>query len=73
MLITHPRLVYNTIKPIGQRIINRILIIVPVNTLENWKAEFNTWVEDKNVPKLDIYTLNDSSTNSIGRIKLVGA
>jgi len=62
-----------------------VLVIVPINTLANWMAEFNMWVPDKetcekyNIPEEDspprpykVYLLNDNYKNTPARAKVVG-
>ena len=66
-LLTHPRLLNKgTRANIPARIIDKILLIVPVNTLENWKAEFQKWLI--NIPKILIYDF--TSTNYSARKEL---
>jgi len=55
-LLIHPLLVQQSFNS-SWRIINHVLLVVPVNALENWKAEFNTWVGNQ----LNLFSLNDSS------------
>ena len=62
-----------------------VLIIVPINTLANWMAEFNMWVPDQATldqhgyegdeikPRpYDIYLLNDNYKTTPARSKVVG-
>lgn len=62
-----------------------VIVIVPINTLANWMAEFNMWVPDKetcekyNIPPeeaeprpYNIYMLNDNYKNTPARAKVVG-
>jgi SNF2 family DNA or RNA helicase len=59
-LLTHPILVYKTqnLNCQSSRIIQRILLVVPVNTLENWKNEFHKWLID--IPKIFLYDFSSS-------------
>ena len=61
-----------------------VLIIVPVNTLQNWLAEFNQWLpKPEDVPedvseeeifprKFGLYLLNDNCKTTQSRAKVVG-
>ena len=62
-----------------------VLIIVPINTLANWMAEFNMWVPDQATLDLhnytgdeikprtyQVYMLNDNYKNTPARSKVVG-
>ena len=62
-----------------------VLIIVPINTLANWMAEFNMWVPDQATLDLhnytgddikprtyQVYMLNDLYKNTPARSKVVG-
>lgn len=55
-LLTHPSLIQKVVP--RRRIIDRILLIVPVNTLENWKAEFSKWIV--NLPNLCLFDFSSS-------------
>ena len=62
-LLTHPRLVRNVHQDVPNRIIKCILLIVPVNTLVNWKTEFDKWT--MNLPNFILYDF--SSTGKASR------
>ena len=63
-----------------------VLVIVPINTLANWMAEFNMWVPDEQTCKQNaanlppdivprpypIYLLNDTFKNTPARAMVVG-
>ena len=62
-----------------------VLAIVPVNTLQNWLAEFNMWMPNgadprlKDVPEgavlprqFNVYSVNDNHKNNTARAKVVG-
>ena len=62
-----------------------VLVIVPINTLANWMAEFNMWVPDQATLDLhnytgddikprtyEVYLLNDNYKNTPARSKVVG-
>jgi SNF2 family DNA or RNA helicase len=66
-LLTHPKLVKKESGSHPARIISRVLLTVPVNTLENWKAEFSKWIV--NLPKITLFDF--SSTGKNGRELLV--
>lgn len=57
-LLTHPRITLQ-----GKRIINRVLLIVPVNILVNWQAEFDKWCV-KDMPKFQLYNFSDIKETS---------
>ncbi|XP_053377474.1 helicase ARIP4-like [Mercenaria mercenaria] len=63
-----------------------VMVIVPINTLANWMAEFNMWVPDKetcekyNIPPEEteprpykIFVLNDNYKNTPARAGVVGS
>lgn len=50
-------------RPTGKRLFRSVLICVPVNTLANWKDEFDLWVNSKhNLPQLSVYFLKKNSS-----------
>ena len=52
-LLKHPLLVRDK-----SRIISRVLLVVPVNTLANWGMEFDHWVNDKKIGEIQLCDLN---------------
>ena len=52
-LLNHPLLEQK-----GQRIVKRILLLAPVNTLANWKAEFKKWIAKNKLPTFPLYDFN---------------
>ena len=60
MLLTNPLL--NNASWKNYTPIERVLLVVPVNTLENWKTEFKKWVEeDDTVPNFRVTCMNDQT------------
>ena len=63
-----------------------VLVIVPINTLANWMAEFNMWIPDEQSCQQNaghfppdikprpypVYLLNDTYKNTPARAKCVG-
>ena len=62
-----------------------VLAIVPVNTLQNWLAEFNMWMPNEADPRVKeapegavlarqfhIYCVNDNHKTMMARAKVVG-
>ena len=62
-----------------------VLAIVPVNTLQNWLAEFNMWMPNEADPRVKeapegavlarqfhVYCVNDNHKNMTARAKVVG-
>jgi SNF2 family DNA or RNA helicase len=74
-LLTHPTLVKgadqgeNRTAGESPRLINRVLVIAPVNVLVNWQNELAKWVDDRAVPKVRTYVLNDMTGNASSRDK----
>jgi len=72
-LLTHPSLVkckdLNGMGEIrdSQRLIQRVLVIVPVNVLVNWQNELAKWVDNLAVPKIPTYNLNNMPKNATAR------
>lgn len=56
LLLTHPELNYKE-KPF----FSRILVVAPVNTIENWACEFKKWVPEKMRLDIPVHRLNSSS------------
>ncbi len=53
-LLTHPSLVRTN----GERIVRRVLLIAPVNTLANWETELQKWIgldSGRNLPAVRFY------------------
>jgi len=53
-----------------------ILVVVPINTIQNWVSEFNRWcpLENSNIEykrPYQLYVLNETSKKFIQRAKLV--
>ena len=53
-----------------------LLIVVPINTIQNWSNEFNRWcpVDNPNIEykrSFQLYILNETSKKSTQRIKIV--
>ncbi|TKR68111.1 hypothetical protein L596_024144 [Steinernema carpocapsae] len=50
----------------------RILIVVPVNTIENWRNEFNKWLpdwwKDLQVRRFEVYVMGDGLKNFVERL-----
>ena len=59
MLLKHPLLVRKKI-----RIISRVLLVVPVNTLANWGMEFDRWVNKNNIGEILLCDLNSVPKDS---------
>lgn len=74
-LLTHPSLVASSASASGgsaggTRIINRALLIAPVNTLANWETEFQKWVgtsSGRRVPAIRFYPWD----NQRSKLKIV--
>ena len=76
-LLTHPALVHSGARgEAGRRIVNRALLVVPVNTIANWKNEFNKWIgasaekanREKGVPHVSFHCLNEVQTSDRGHL-----
>lgn len=50
-----------------KRLIKRILIIAPVNTLENWQNEYNKWIP-QDLDKVVTITVISSNTDVVGNL-----
>ena len=61
--LTHPLLEFR-----GKRIIRRVLLLVPVNILANWQAEFKKWIGN-DIPEFSLYNYNQKKDSS-GRLYL---
>lgn len=46
-----------------------VLLLVPVNAINNWENEFRIWIDQKNVPKLQVIILPDTKTARIEKIE----
>ena len=60
-LLTHPRLVRKDSGNQSTRLVNRVLLTVPVNTLVNWKAEFTKWIVD--LPPVTLFDYTSTGYN----------
>lgn len=60
-LLTHPKLVRKNSGNQSARLINRVLLTVPVNTLVNWKAEFTKWIVD--LPPVTLFDYSSTGLN----------
>jgi len=49
-----------------RRIVNRVLLLVPVNTVANWNEEFTKWTEmdDLRFPRIDFHCINSGDAGS---------
>ena len=61
MLLKHPLLVTKK-----SRIIGRVLLVVPVNTIANWMMEFDRWISKKKIGEIRLYDLNSVSKDNRG-------
>ena len=64
-LMTHPSLVHESHKESSSsnRIVNRAMLIAPVNTLANWEQEFKKWL-GPNVPALRFFSWTEFQSKS---------
>ena len=63
---------------------HNVLVIVPVNTLQNWVTEFNMWLpKQEDVPEeippaelaartFDLFVISDSCRSQVARANIVG-
>lgn len=65
-LLTHPLLELKGPRP---RIIEHVLLLVPVNTLANWEAEFGKWKRN-GIPLLNLHNYNQVKDQN-GRLYLL--
>lgn len=53
----------------GTRVIKRVLLLAPVNTLANWQNEFRKWICDQKIP--EVYNFHFNETCGVMRSHLV--
>lgn len=61
-MLTNPVLEYE-----GKRSVKRVLLLVPVNTLANWEAEFKKWIGD-DIPTFRRYYFKETSKHGKAHI-----
>jgi transcriptional regulator ATRX len=55
----------------AKRLIHRILVVVPANTLVNWQNEFIKWINQLQMPKIRINVLNDVTGTAAYRDSII--